>query len=625
MTATSAKQDFTFQAEITQLLHLLAHSLYQSREIAIRELVSNASDALDKMRYVSLIDESQRDADPFEIHLELDKDRRTLTIKDNGIGMSRDELIHNLGTIAHSGSLKFLKSLKEGEKANLSLIGQFGVGFYSAFMLADQVTVQSRSYVSSEAWEWQSDGSGTFTVAPIEKTDRGTRVILHLKEQLTDLTEYHRIRSIIKKYSGFVPFPIKIGEEIVNDVKPIWVEPKNQVTEEQHDDFYQNITHHQDEKPLWKLHLSYDSPIQFRALIYCPPTNLESLGFGRLDHGLKLLSKRILVQGDCRELVPGYLRFLHGLVDSEDLPLNVSRETLQDSALIRKIRGILVKAVLDHLRKLADEEPSVFDQFIQQFGPTLKEAIHEDFPNRELVAKLLRFDSSRAERVGERVSFDQYLARAVPDQKAIYYLGGVDLSAVRNNPNLELFRKRGIEVLFIHDPIDEFIFSSLRSYQGHPIKSIDSAELDLPPVQEELDAPKPDQARFSTILRLFKEALGDRVQDVRLSERLTDSPCCLVNSDPEYSPNLQRLLQLTQGTLPAAPRILEVNPQSPLIQRLSALASNPEHHGFLQECGRSLWTNSLLLEGAIPDPDEQVARIQKMMMEIASQRSPLIL
>ncbi|HUG91815.1 MAG TPA: molecular chaperone HtpG, partial [Planctomycetaceae bacterium] len=359
-TATPERQEFAFQAEIKQLLHILSQSLYQNREIAIRELVSNASDALDKMRHLRLTDERYRGDEPLEITLEPDKDARTLTIRDNGIGMTRDELVRNLGTIAHSGSLEFLNRLSGDAKRDLSLIGQFGVGFYSAFMLADRVEVLSRSDPSDEAWRWESDGSGRFTVEPCEALERGTQVRLHLKEGLDEFTEPARLKYIVGRYSTFVPHPIKLAGEQLNEQRPIWVEPKTQLTEADYAAFYQHLTHRTDETPLWHLHVSSDSPLSFHAILYCPPSNFERLGFGRIEHGLHLCSKRILVQDDCRELLPEYLRFVYGLVDSDDLPLNVARESLQDHTIFRKIRRVLVKRVLDHLAGLAGETPDEY-------------------------------------------------------------------------------------------------------------------------------------------------------------------------------------------------------------------------------------------------------------------------
>ncbi|MHC5540480.1 molecular chaperone HtpG [Singulisphaera rosea] len=625
MSAAPDQQEFTFQAEIKQLLHLLAHSLYQSKEIAVRELISNASDALDKMRYVALTDESQRDSVPLEIAIEGNKEARQLIIRDNGIGMTHEELVTNLGTIAHSGSLEFLKTVASREKSDLSLIGQFGVGFYSAFMLADTVRVRTRSYKGPEGWEWESDGSGTFRIAPTEGLGRGTEIILQLKEDVADFAEDSRIKSIVRKYSSFVPHPIRVDGQVVNDQKPIWVEPKSQVTEEQYTQFYRHLTHHSDESPLWHLHLSADSPIQFRSILYCPPTNIEALGFGRLEHGVSLCAKRILVQNDCKDLLPEYLRFLYGIVDSEDLPLNVSRETLQDNTVIRRIRTTLVKGVLDRLTKFAEESPDQYLGFYQQFSAILKEGVPTDHANRERIAKLLRFTTSHAETSG-LTSLDDYIKRAHPDQKPIYYLGGPDLASIKKSPNLEIFQRRGIEVLYLVDPIDEFVVTNLGTYDGHPLTSIDSEDLELPGTDPEpTEADEGTKAGLGRVIELIRSALGDRVKEVRESKRLTDSPCCLVNAEGGLSTQMQRLLRMSQKDFPTTPRIFEINPSAPLIKRLARLAANPDQDEFIKKCALQLWANTLILEGTITDPEELVARSQSFMEEAAEKRSPLIL
>ena len=625
---TSNRQQFNFQAEIKQLLQLLSHSLYQSRDIAIRELVSNASDALDKMRFVAMTDDSQRDSGSLEIVVEGRPEARELVIRDNGIGMSHDELVTNLGTIAHSGSMEFLKNVASGGKADVSLIGQFGVGFYSAFMLAESVRVRSRSYREASGWEWESDGSGTFSVSEAEGLPRGTEIVLYLKEDAKEYAEEYKIKSVLKTYSGFVPHPIKVGDQVVNDQKPIWVEPKGQVTEEQHARFYQYLTHRTDESPLWHLHMSVDSPIQFRAILYCPRTNIEKLGFGRLEHGLNLCAKRILVQGDCRDLLPEYLRFLHGLVDSEDLPLNVSRETLQDNSVIRKIRNVLTKGVLDKLTAMAEEKPDDYLEFYKQFGQTLKEGIAVDPMNRDRVAKLLRFASSRSEDGSTLTGLDEYIKRAPADSKAIYFLGGPDLASIRKSPNLEIFRKRDLDVLLLTDPIDEFVMTSLHQYDGKTLTSIDASDLELPGLEVEKSAEAEDQAAsggFARVLDLFRSALGSRVESVRASKRLTDSPCCLVNADGGLSLQMQRLLKQNNREFPVSRRILEVNPDAPLIQRLAQLSGNEENEPFIRLCAQQLWANTMILEGETAEPEELVARVQSLMEQAAQAKSSIIL
>jgi molecular chaperone HtpG len=542
--------------------------------------------------------------------------------------MTHDELVTNLGTIAHSGSLEFLKSVASGQtQPDLSLIGQFGVGFYSAFMIADRVRVRTRSYREASGWQWESEGSGTFTVGPAEGLERGTEVILHLKEDALELAEEWRIKGVVKRYSSFVPYPIRVGGQVVNDQKPIWVEPKSQVTEEQYRQFYQHLTHRADEAPLWHLHLAADSPIQFRAIVYCPRTNPELLGFGREKHGLQLCAKRVLVQSECQELVPEYLRFLYGLVDSEDLPLNVSRETLQDNTVIRRIRNTLVKGVLDRLQQLTDEKPEEYLAFYRQFGPILREGIAVDPAHRDRVAKLLRFTSSHSEGAGTLTSLDDYLKRAPADQKRIYYLGGPDLAAIQKSPNLEVFRRRGLEVLYLTDPIDEFVMSGLGTYDGKTLTSIDAADLELPGAEPEAEKKEGEEAPaggLARVLELFRQALGDRVKEVRASKRLTDSPCCLVNADGTMSTQMQRLLKMAHKDFPATERIFEVNPAAPLVRRLASLSANPDHDGFIKQCALQLWTNAQVLEGTLVEPEEMVTRIQSLLEEAAEKRSPIL-
>jgi molecular chaperone HtpG len=635
-TATSDRTEYTFQAEIKQVLHLLSHSLYQSREIAVRELISNASDALDKMRHVSLTDEAHRDAGTLEIVIEEREADRQLIIRDTGVGMTRDELVANLGTIAHSGSLDFLKAVTADhkEKSDLSLIGQFGVGFYSAFMIADRVTLRTRSFSEQSGWEWESDGTGTFSISPLEiEFSRGTEVILHLKEDAKDFATPWKIKDIVRRYSSFIPYPIVLGtgREVINDQKPIWVEPKSQVTEDQYVRFYQHLTRMPEEKPLWHLHLAVDSPFQFRAIVYCPSTNLERLGFARLEHGLNLFARRVLVQNECRELVPEYLRFLRGIVDSEDLPLNVSRETLQDSNVIRKIRTSLIKGVLDRLDHLAQDQPETFRTFHDQFGRMLKEGAIGDFANRERLARLLRFASSHGDDPQARVSLDDYVARMPESQTHIYYLGGLDESSIRKSPNLEIFRRRGLDVLFLVDPIDEFVMNSLGKYKDKELTSIDSADIDLPAGPEVATAEEGreeaaiKESGFSRVVDLFQSALGDRVSEVRESKRLIDSPCCLVNSEGSMSTQMQRVLKMTNKDFQESPRILELNPSAPLIRRLCRLSANSEHEAFIKQCALQLWTNAMILDGLTPEPEDLVARVQSFMTEAAEKRSPLIL
>ncbi len=472
MTDTADKQQFTFQAEIAQLLHILSHSLYQNREIALRELVSNASDALNKLRHVQLTEAQYRDDAPLEITLKPEKEARILTVQDNGVGLTHDELVQNLGTIAHSGSKEFLSRLAQSSEnqGDLSLIGQFGVGFYSAFMLADKVVVLTRSYKEQSGWRWESDGSGRFSIEPAEgDVPRGAQIQLHLKADLDEFLEPYRLKDVVRRYSTFVPFPVKVEGEQVNEQRPIWVEPKSQVTEEQYDGFYQWLSHRSTEKPLWHLHLAADSPLQFQAILYCPATNFELLGFGRMEHGLHLCAKRILVQSDNQDLLPDYLHFLYGLVDSADLPLNVSRETLQDHLVIPKLKKVLTKKVLDHLSTLAEEQPADYRKFHDEFGSILRTGIASDFENREKVASLLRFSSTQGEDRTAVVSLDDYVKRAAEGQSQIYYLTGLSEETLAAHPRLTAFRQRNLEVLLLTDPVDEFALAQLRRYKDNDL------------------------------------------------------------------------------------------------------------------------------------------------------------
>ena len=627
--ATSEPQQFVFQTEIRQLLHLLSHSLYQHKEIAIRELVSNASDALGKLRHARLAGLVPSDDAPLEITLEPFKDERVLELRDNGIGMSREELIENLGTIAHSGSLAYLGQLADKDKADLSLIGQFGVGFYSAFMLADRVEVLTRGATSDQAWRWESDGTGNFSIQPLERAERGTTIRLHLKQDnessFDDFLLPWKLQSIVRQYSTFVPFPIKVDGEQVNTQRPIWVEPKSQVTDEQYAQFFQFLSHRSDD-PLWHLHFSSDTPLQLHAVLYCPPDNFEKLGFGRIEHGMHLCAKRILVQDNNRDLLPDYLRFIYGLVDSADLPLNVSRETLQDSTMVPKIRRVLTRKVLDHLASIAESDAAKFDTFYAEFGPILRTGVASDYDNQERIAKLLRFPSTTTTTGTSTgtTSFDAYQSRMPEAQKQIYFLGGPDAATLARNPHLDIYRERNIEVLLLTDPVDEWVLSQLRQFGELPIVSIDSSEAE-PPVVDSADKPEQPaaatEAELDGLLGLFRDALGDKVAEVKSSSRLTTSPCCLVSPKGAMTPQLQLLLKSTQKDFELSKRTFEINPKSAFIGRLAKLAESPDQREFVTDCARQLHASTLLLEGLAPEANETAERMQKFMEELAAQRA----
>jgi molecular chaperone HtpG len=621
MVETAEKQQFTFQAEVKQLLALLSHSLYQHREIALRELISNASDSLSKLRHVQLTDAGRRDEAPLEIELIPDAATSTLTVRDNGVGLTHDEMVSNLGTIARSGSLEFLKQLGDA-RGDISLIGQFGVGFYSAFMLADRVEVISRSYRDTAAWKWESDGSGSFSVEPApEETPRGAQIRLHLKSDARELLDATHLKEVVSRYSTFVPFPIRLSGSRVNEQRPIWVEPKSQLTDEQYTEFYRFLTHG-NATPLWKLHVSLDSPLQVHAIVYCGETNPELLGGSPMDQGLHLCAKRVLVQDDCRDILPEYLRFVVGLVDSADLPLNVSRETLQDGTVLRKIGTVLVKKILDSLSDLADEQPETFRKFIDQFGPILRSGVATDFLNREKIARLLRFRSTFGEPT-DVTSLADYVKRVKPGQKQIYFAAASAPGIRTQSPSLEAFERRGLEVLFLNDPLDEIVFSHLGQFETMRLVSIDGSDVELPP-DESADAAAAPPVGFSRVLELFKTALQGRASDVKESRRLTESPACLVNPLGAMSLQLQRAMQAAnRGFTPTTP-VLEVNPHSALIERLSVLSGNPDHDAFIQQCGEQLYADALLREGLPGDAESHSKRVLGFMLELANSRSSIV-
>jgi len=634
MTTETAKEKFTFEAEISRLLHLLSESLYQNREITIRELVSNASDALDKRRHASLTD-STLSADELRISITPDNDANLLTIQDNGIGMTHDELVQNLGTIAHSGSLEYLKNAqKSSDDADVSLIGQFGVGFYSSFMLADLVEVRTRSVHEESGWVWESTGDGSFTIAAAEETmEPGTEIRLHLKKGMDEFTEEARLKFILRKYSTFVPHAVYLGDEHLNDQNPIWVEPKSSLTEEQYKGFYEYLTH-PGQTAKWHLHLSADSPFQFYSILYCPDTNLEKMGFGKSEHGLHLCAKRVLVQNDNRDLLPDYLRFMRGIVDSADLPLNVSREALQDNTVFVKMRRVITKKVLDHLDSLAVDDAATYADFYREYGSVLREGVGEDFDNRERLGRLLRFQSTDSSAEDGLVSLAGYCERAGEEQKQIYFITATDADSALRDPNLEIFRKRNLEVLVLTDPADEYLLTTLGSFEDHDVVSVDSSELELPKAESDSDEKTDEDAQdktedkelpsgFDRVLELFKEALSERVEDVRRSERLTESACCLVNAQGSMSTTMQKVLQINTPDFELSKMILEINPDAPLIARLCTIVANEDNADFVRNCGQQLHANAMILAGLAPDGNALAERTQDFMLSLAGDRSSI--
>ena len=622
-----------FQSDIAKLLRLLSQSLYQNREVAVRELVSNASDALDKYRLLSLREESVPAADDLQITVTPDPAAKTLTVSDNGVGMTKDDLVENLGTIARSGTAGFSEKL-EGADAD-TLIGQFGVGFYAAFMLADRVDVTTRSYSEDAGWKWTSDGTGEYAIEEAPKPGRGTDVTLRLRDDAEEFADPQRVRYVLGRHSTFVPHPIflapgKEGEEPlhVNDQPPVWVEPKGSVSDDQHRRFFGYLSGMAGETPLWRLHLSLDSPLEIKSILYCPPQNPELLGFGRAEHGLQLCAKRILVERDCDDLLPEYLRFLYGLVDSSDLPLNVSRQALQDDTVFRKIRRVLTGKVLGHLAKLAESEAETYRTFYEQFGPVLREGVATDFERRDELAALLRFRT-----LGEPdalTGLRAYVDGMKEGQTQIFHAGGADAEAVKRRPTVEAFTARGLNVLLLNDPVDEIVLNTLGEFDGKKFVSVESAEAELPELEEteeaKKDRPEPAAgAGLEAVLRLFREAVGEEAEEVRQTTVLAGAAARLVTPGGGLSPQLQSVLGATDRSFKAPKRIFEVNPRHPLVRRLADLSVNDQNADFIKLCGRQLFDDALLLSGVAPDTAGYASRVERFMTEAAGAKSSVIL
>jgi molecular chaperone HtpG len=614
----SAAQELPFQAEVQQVLALVINSLYANQEVFLRELISNASDALDKARYLSLTrkDVSEQSGEA-RIDITLDDEGRTLTIEDNGVGMTREEVITNLGTIAKSGTVEFLKShaesMKKDPQNNAKLIGQFGVGFYAAFMVASRVDVSTRSMLpGAEPVLWRSAGAGSFTVAAGDREHPGTKIVLHLKEDTREYTKAYRVKDIVRKYSDFVHFPIYVNTEQANRSKAIWALPKGQVSEEDHKDFFHHVTEGMDgEKPLITIHTSVDAPVQYHALLYVPEKAPFDM-FHKERRGLRLYAKRVLIMEDTDKLTPPWLRFLRGVVDSEDLSLNVSREMLQENRTLMQIQQQIVKQTLKTLKETAESDPEKYTQFWTEFGRVLKEGTTIEYRHKDAIAELCRFESMKSE-AGKLISFKQYVEAMPEGQKDIYYVTGISRKAVENSPHLEAFRKRGYDVLYLIDPIDEWFVRSVTEFEKKPLRSVAHGDLDL---GAEPDAPKTDEVEGA--VKAVKAALGDRVKDVRLSKRLTDSASVLVAGEGDPGANMERILRMVDQEAPERKRILELNPSHPIIKNLAALAAKEPGSDRVKTWSEMLYDQALLAEGVVEDPATLVKRIQDLLTQVSS-------
>jgi len=621
--APKARTEHVFQAEVEQVLRLVVHSLYSNKEIFLRELLSNASDALDKRRFRALTDASLAPSGEPGIRLEADASNKTLTLHDDGIGMTHDELVTHLGTIAKSGSRELLEALgRAGEKGDLSLIGQFGVGFYSAFLVADRVEVVSRAAGQSDAWCWASDAKRAFTLEPATREAVGTSVVLHLGADHLDLLRAWKLEELVRRYSDFLPWPIEVrhdgkdGEapswKRVNQGRPIWQRAASEVTKEQYVEFYRHVSHAYDEPLAWK-HFRVEGSQEFAGLLYVPTQPPFDLFSPEPKHGIRLHVKRVFIMEDCDQLLPRWLRFVRGVVDSEDLPLNVSRELLQDSRLTRVIRKQVTRQVLDALAQLEVERPEDYATFWKTFGPVFKEGLHYEPDQVERLSKLLRYESTAGE---GWVSLAAYKARMKEGQKAIFYVLGESRRQIESSPHLEGLRKRGFEVLYMTDSVDAFAVQALSEFDGVPLVSATSAELDL---GEGDDAAKEAQGGLAALRERMRVRLEAHVSEVRTSARLTDSPACLVIPEGGLAPHMERLFRATQQGLPAQKRILEINPGHPLVVALETLTEKKSEFEGVDEWIDLLFEQALVAEGSpIEDPGRFTRRLTALLTDAAT-------
>ncbi len=622
------KETLNFQTEVKQLLHLMIHSLYSNKEIAIRELISNASDAADKLRFEALNDNKLYEGESeLKISVDYDKKNRTISISDNGIGMTRDDIVENIGTIARSGTKEFLTKLSGDQAKDAHLIGQFGVGFYSAFIVADEVTLETRKAGEKDAFRWQSKGDGEFTLESIEKKTRGTTVTLHLKKDEDEFLDDWRLREIIKKYSDHITLPItmkktdfKDGESIktdedetVNDASAIWTRNKKDIKDKEYKEFYKNISYDSDD-PLAYFHNRVEGTQEYTTLFYIPAKAPFDLYDRERQHNVKLYVKRIFIMEANEKLMPQYLRFVKGVIDSSDLPLNVSREILQDSKQVETIRSGSVKRILSSLEDLAKKKPEDYKKFWSQFGRVLKEGPAEDFANKEKIASLLRFSSTYDESEDQTVSLQDYIDRMKPEQEAIYFITADSYAAAKNSPHLEIFKKKKIEVLLLGDRVDEWLVANLNEFNGKKLQSIAKGDLDLGKLEEEKEKEekKKVEADAKTLVEKIKSSLGDRVKEVKVTHRLTDSPSCLVVGEHDISGNLERILKAAGQQTPENKPTLEINPKHALIQKLDGFKESSD----FDEYASVIFDQAILAEGGqLEDPVSYVKRINQLLIK----------
>lgn len=612
-----------FKAETRKVLDIVINSLYTERDIFVRELISNAADALEKYRHQSLIDKPEFDAHvPLEIRIDCDDKKHVLTITDTGIGMTGEELNTNLGTIAHSGSGQFWEQLAEAARKDINLIGQFGVGFYSAFMVADKVRVQSRSGDGSEGHEWESDGSGSYSIRPCEGLHRGTKIIINLKEDAHSYATKFAIERIIQQYSSFVPFPILVEGKKINTIQAIWTRSKGEITDEEYTEFYKYVANSVDE-PSYRIHFSADAPLAINALLYVPVENFEVLGMGRMQPGVNLYCQKVLIDQHSENILPEWLRFLKGVVDSEDLPLNISRQALQDNALVYKLRKVITKRFLKFLKEQSQEDPEKYTKFWETFGIFIKEGLTTDFEYREELGELLRFESSKSKE-GELISLADYVARMQEGQDKIYYINGPSRQALEYGPYVEMFRKKNIEIIYTLEPIDDFVLNHLGSYSDKKLISADRADLVLPETTtgtEEESGDRPEALGSEDVAALctwMKDVLGDRVKEVVSSHRLVDSPAMIVNADGYMTSSMERVLRAAshdEMLNMSGKKNIEINPANDLIKKLFHLLDADQN--FARDIAEQIYDNAMIQAGLLVDSQKMVSRNYRILEKIA--------
>jgi molecular chaperone HtpG len=605
-----------FQAEVKQVLDIVVNSLYTDKEVFIRELVSNASDALEKLRYLQLTEKEVFDEElPLEISITTDDKENCITIEDHGIGMTRDELTKNLGTIAHSGSKAFLNAVKKEGDVDQNLIGQFGVGFYSVFMVAKSVEVYTHNWKkTAKSLLWKSDGSGTYEIESAKGARRGSKIVVRLKEEDKEFSNSERVKHVLTHYSSFVQFPIKLNGEQINNIQSIWMRNKNEIKDEEYTEFYKFQANAFDE-PYYRMHFSSDAPIEINALVFVPEHNPERLGFGKVDPGVSLYCKKILIDSKPEGLLPDWMRFLKGVVDSADLPLNISRETMQDSALANKIGQVITGRFIKMLQDESKKDQEKYKEFYQNFSIFIKEGVAADFKNRDQLAKLLRYESS-ATKKGEFATLDDYVSRMKEEQKEIYYLFAPNRETIDGGAYLEAFKAQGIEVLYLYEPVDEFVMSSLVKYADKDLVSADNSDIEL----EEISSNKkkdllPDED-IDTLCEWIKETLGESVNDVSVSKRLVDSPVIALNADKVMTPSMRRMMKAMKQDMNTRNSVnLEINPSHELIKNLSALKDKDADTAKLVT--EQILDNALIAAGYLEDPREMVSRVYKILERVS--------